>query len=247
MEGSCYCCGRPGHRSPTCREKDEPKPERYSSKVQKAEQKKEKTTCSKSVPAVSDFIEIPPELLEAQRDVALCIGKVFVNGLPFLATVSRRLLYRTAEWIPDGTPASFMKGLEHVFKVYKNAGFKITSVHADPEFKPLLAKVETSFQAKGTYCKTEDHVPEAQQSHYSRAYPSDVPTNSISDTSKDCNNDVGYGKYKMSELLSSRRRRVYTLQSPCDYYSSKLGLQETLFYSIWRFRSSSCRQYPKFQ
>jgi hypothetical protein len=25
MEGKCYCCGKPGHKSPTCRHKDKPK------------------------------------------------------------------------------------------------------------------------------------------------------------------------------------------------------------------------------
>jgi hypothetical protein len=27
MEGKCYCCGKPGHKSPQCRFKDKPKSE----------------------------------------------------------------------------------------------------------------------------------------------------------------------------------------------------------------------------
>ena len=27
MEGKCYCCGKPGHKSPTCRDKNKPKEE----------------------------------------------------------------------------------------------------------------------------------------------------------------------------------------------------------------------------
>ena len=36
MEGKCYCCGKPGHKSPQCRQKDKPK-EQWAINKAKAE------------------------------------------------------------------------------------------------------------------------------------------------------------------------------------------------------------------
>jgi hypothetical protein len=45
---------------------------------------KGKTTRQKPMPVVSDIMEIPPELMEAQRDVDLCFDTMFINEMPFL-------------------------------------------------------------------------------------------------------------------------------------------------------------------
>ena len=126
---------------------------------------KGKTTRTKPAPVVSDYISIPLELVEAQKKVTLCIDVVFVNGLPFLATVSRRLMYRTAQHIPDRSQQSFMDVLKVVFNIYKKAGFTIGTVLADLEFKPVLTQVESKFNTTVNYCSTAEHVPEAERNN----------------------------------------------------------------------------------
>jgi hypothetical protein len=58
-----------------------------------------KTTRSKPNPVFSDYIEIPPELVRRQQHVTLCIDTMFVNGIAFSTTISRNIMYRTAEAI----------------------------------------------------------------------------------------------------------------------------------------------------
>jgi hypothetical protein len=41
---------------------------------------KGKTTRGKPSPVVSDYIEIPPELIQAQQDVVLCMDTMYING-----------------------------------------------------------------------------------------------------------------------------------------------------------------------
>jgi hypothetical protein len=40
-------------------------------------------------------------LIQAQQDVILCMDTMQINGLYFLTTVSRNIMYRTTEWVPN--------------------------------------------------------------------------------------------------------------------------------------------------
>ena len=49
---------------------------------------KGKTTRLKPLPVMNDYIEIPKELIRAQRKVTLCMDGMKVNGQSFLTTIS---------------------------------------------------------------------------------------------------------------------------------------------------------------
>ena len=52
---------------------------------------KGKTTRQTPAPVVEDYIDIPAELIAAQRDVILCIDGMKVNGIDILTTISKNL------------------------------------------------------------------------------------------------------------------------------------------------------------
>jgi hypothetical protein len=56
---------------------------------------KGKTTRAKPAPVVSDYINIPSKLFNNHQEVVLCMDGMSINGLPFLTTVSRNIMYRT--------------------------------------------------------------------------------------------------------------------------------------------------------
>jgi hypothetical protein len=99
---------------------------------------KGKTTRAKPVPVVKDYIEIPNELITAHQDVVLCMDGMKINGVPFLTTISRNIMYRTTEWIPNQTPQAYRSVLDNVFRIYNLADFKITTILCDNEFQPLM-------------------------------------------------------------------------------------------------------------
>jgi hypothetical protein len=72
---------------------------------------KGKTTRQKPEPVVQNLVEIPSELKEAQHDVDLCVDTMFVNELPFLTTISKRIMYRTPSWIPTQTMRDYKTAL----------------------------------------------------------------------------------------------------------------------------------------
>ena len=54
---------------------------------------KGKTTRQKPTPVRTHVVQLPPELKTTQRDAALCIDTLHVNGMPFLGTITRRIMY----------------------------------------------------------------------------------------------------------------------------------------------------------
>ena len=60
---------------------------------------KGKTTKTKNAPYVRDLMVPPKALIQKNRDVTLHIGTLYVNGMPFLATISKNIMCRTAEFV----------------------------------------------------------------------------------------------------------------------------------------------------
>jgi hypothetical protein len=124
---------------------------------------KGKTTRTTPAPVVADYIEIPQELIQRHDRVTLCIDGMKINGVPFLTTISRHIMYRTAEWIPNQTSSAYRSVLEHVFRVYQQAGFTVTTIMCDNEFKPLMHDITSHHNIEMNYANPQEHVPEVER------------------------------------------------------------------------------------
>eukprot|EP00977_Amphora_coffeiformis_P017366 scaffold5602_cov117-Amphora_coffeaeformis.AAC.1 len=126
---------------------------------------KGKTTRTKPAPVRHSTVSIPPELVEANRKIELCIDGMFVNLLAFLTTIDTTVRYRTAQYVPTRQVISYQEAISQVFHIYSRAGFKVTYVHADLEFKPLLDKLQQLFVFQPNYATTNEHVPQAERNN----------------------------------------------------------------------------------
>eukprot|EP00977_Amphora_coffeiformis_P023188 scaffold12392_cov145-Amphora_coffeaeformis.AAC.1 len=126
---------------------------------------KGKTTRTKPAPVQHSTVSIPPELVEANRKIELCIDGMFVNLLAFLTTIDTTVRYRTAQYVPTCQIISYQEAISQVFHIYSRAGFKITYVHADLEFKPLLDKLQQLFVFQPNYATTNEHVPQTERNN----------------------------------------------------------------------------------
>ena len=99
---------------------------------------KGKTTRRRPQPVVKDYMEIPPELTKKAKNIKLCIDTLFVNEIPFLATVSQRLQYRTITPLHNQSMAVYRSALDQVLQAYNARGFHITTIYCDNEYKPLF-------------------------------------------------------------------------------------------------------------
>ncbi len=121
---------------------------------------KGKTTRTTPTPVV-----IPPELVAAQKDVILCIDVIKVNGLHFLATISKNLFYRTAQYVQSHTSATYHKSLQSVFAAYKLGGFCVSKIRCDNEFRPLTDELANKYTIRMNYSNAGEHVPEAERNN----------------------------------------------------------------------------------
>ena len=114
---------------------------------------------------VSDNIAIPRELVNAQQEVELCIDTMFINGMPYLTSISKRIMYRTAQWVPSREMQDYRSVLENILRIYKRAGLPVKTIFSDNEFCPLLDPMRASHGFDTNYAAPQEHVPEAERNN----------------------------------------------------------------------------------
>ena len=45
---------------------------------------------------IESIIPIPPKILDNHKDITMCMDIMFINGIPFLTTISRTVGFNTA-------------------------------------------------------------------------------------------------------------------------------------------------------
>ena len=87
-----------------------------------------KTTRQCQHKLASDVVSIPHELCDTQHDVCLYIVVMYINGMPFLTTISKNIKYRTAMWVADHMAPTIANLVESVLKLYSRASFQVKEV-----------------------------------------------------------------------------------------------------------------------
>jgi hypothetical protein len=126
---------------------------------------KGKATRQKPVPVVNDFVDIHLELYETHKAVKLSIDTLFVNKILFLTSVSRNIQFRTAKYLPNTTLASYRSGIETLVRMYKTAGFTVTTIDCDPDFRPLKSWLQDTFQISRNVARPQDHAPQIERTN----------------------------------------------------------------------------------
>ena len=92
------------------------------------------------------------------KNVELAADIMFVNNIPFLLTISRGLRFGTVEVLQNRQLDTVATVLKSIDRLYRRRGFRVTAIHADPEFaelQPLIPAINT--------CSQDDHVPDAER------------------------------------------------------------------------------------
>jgi hypothetical protein len=126
---------------------------------------KGKSTRRTPLPIAPDYVDIPQELILAQREVTLYIDGMFVNNIPFLSSISEALKYRMVDPIDSFSTASISESLKTMIQAYNVGGFHIAEIHADEQCQPALENLATKYKFRYTISNPQDHVPQAERNN----------------------------------------------------------------------------------
>jgi hypothetical protein len=118
------------------------------------------SNCPVTPTVVTNYVEIPRVILERHQRVTLAVDVMFVNGVPFLVSVSRGINLVTAEYTPSRTAKQLATGIRRVMDVYARGGFQVGKVLMDNEFE-LLRNLVPILAINTTAAK--EHVPEVER------------------------------------------------------------------------------------
>ena len=89
---------------------------------------------------VEDFSDTPNELVVRNQDLVLCVDCLHINSCLFLTSIDRTIY--------DTTIKEYKRALQQIIKKYNVAGFRVSKLHADNEFKPLMEPLEGELNLK---------------------------------------------------------------------------------------------------
>ena len=104
-------------------------------------------------------MDTPRYFYQLHNFVTLTSDVIFVNGLPFLTTLSLCIRFGTAEHVPYRTAKRLANSLVKVFKLYAKGGFVVRNVLMDGEFvkvKPEIRLLEINISV------AREHVAEIE-------------------------------------------------------------------------------------
>ena len=124
---------------------------------------KGKTTRTAPEPIVSDYVAVPRNIIEANKEITLFGDIFFINRqTPFLVTLSNHIKFGTVKNITSRKSKVVVPCLKDVKNLYENRGFDPKTLVMDGEFAPMRAELrEVGFELNTT--AANEHVPKIER------------------------------------------------------------------------------------
>ena len=122
---------------------------------------KGKSTRPKPPVVVNDYVEIPKELIDAHKNVEVCADIMFIDGVPFLNTVTKNTKIIINHYLEDRSKETLVKKLQSTFRKLNQAGMTVKVLHADHEFECVKPDFEDMMEIN--ICPKDQHVPDIER------------------------------------------------------------------------------------
>jgi hypothetical protein len=105
---------------------------------------------------------VPPEILKYHQNVTLSIDFMFINGIPFLVTISKGIKFGTITHIQNQKLDTIRIALERISSMYSACGSCVTLIKADNEFECMRQSLQ-SINVGLNVTAQDEHVPEVKR------------------------------------------------------------------------------------
>ena len=102
-----------------------------------------KTVRVKPTRVEPEYLEIPDDFRKLHRYVTLTGDVMFVNGYPFLVTLSRNIRLFTVELLPSRTAKQLSSSLNKIVKIYARGGYIVRLILMDMEFEKVKSEMDS--------------------------------------------------------------------------------------------------------
>ena len=102
---------------------------------------------------------VPPTIMKYYSDIHLDIDILFVNRVPFLLATSQDIGFIHCKALLAKHALRIQNLLKQIVLDYESRGFKVQTIFADGDFKPLIEWAQTELKVDITLCAPDSHVP----------------------------------------------------------------------------------------
>ena len=82
-------------------------------------------------------IDLPDDIKDLYGNVELSGDIMFINKIPFFVSISHKIKFGTAEALKNRKRETILKAIQHINRIYRRRGFRITTINLDGEFGNL--------------------------------------------------------------------------------------------------------------
>ena len=104
---------------------------------------------------------IPSGIVEQYHDVIIAVDVLYINKLPFIATISRYICFGTVEFLRNQKSTTLIEHIKQVNRLYRQRGFRPTYALMDGQFEPLRGNLADMGLQLNTM-SNDEHVPEIE-------------------------------------------------------------------------------------
>ena len=105
---------------------------------------------------------IPSGIVEQYHDVIIAVDVLYVNKLPFIATISRYIRFGTVEFLRNQKATTLIEHIKQVNRLYRQRGFRPTYALMDGQFEPLRGEL-ANMGIQLNIVSNDEHVPEIER------------------------------------------------------------------------------------